>query len=145
MACIWMEYNEISDAFRVRVLNWEWKRHPYIERLAQKDLTELLMHWNSIQWDHLSKYGVSHCKNKTVMGPSHLYNGYSCAGKTTPSNWNISLGVVFDLGKFANRSFYRNISNIRHTKSQNLNVSRFFFQLSLCNLVKPGVKSRMKM
>ena len=40
---------------------------------------------------------------------------------------------------------YRKISNIRHTKSQNLNVSRLVLQLSLPNPMKPGVKSRMKM
>ena len=40
---------------------------------------------------------------------------------------------------------YRKISNIRHTKSQNLNVSRLGLQLSLCNILKPSVKWRMKM
>ena len=41
-------------------------------------------------------------------------------------------------------SEYRQVSNIRHTKSQNLNVSCLVLQLSLRNLLKPGVKSRMK-
>ena len=40
---------------------------------------------------------------------------------------------------------YRKIYNISHTKSQNLNVSRLVFKLSLSNLLKPGVKSKMKM
>ena len=40
---------------------------------------------------------------------------------------------------------YRWISDISRTKSQNLNVSRFVLQLSLPNLLKPGVKLRMKM
>ena len=31
------------------------------------------------------------------------------------------------------------------TKSQNLNVSRLGLQLSLCNMLKPSVKWRMKM
>ena len=35
---------------------------------------------------------------------------------------------------------YRQISNIRHTKSPNLNVSHLILQVSLCNLLKPGVK-----
>ena len=35
---------------------------------------------------------------------------------------------------------YRKISNIRCTKFSNLNVSRFVLQLSLPNLMKPGVK-----
>ena len=37
---------------------------------------------------------------------------------------------------------YHQTSNIRCTKSQNLNVSCLVMQLSLCNLLKPGVKSR---
>ena len=40
---------------------------------------------------------------------------------------------------------YRQTSNIRRTKSKNLNVSRPVLQLSLPNPMNPGVKSRMKM
>ena len=32
-----------------------------------------------------------------------------------------------------------------YTKSQNLNVSRLILLLSLCNILKTGVKSRMKL
>ena len=42
-------------------------------------------------------------------------------------------------------SKYYQTSNIRHTKSPNLNVSRLILQLSLPNPLKPVVKSRMKM
>ena len=40
---------------------------------------------------------------------------------------------------------YRQISNVRRTKSQNSNVARLILQLSLHNLFKPGVQSEMKM
>ena len=40
---------------------------------------------------------------------------------------------------------YRQFSNMRRTKSQNLNVSRLVLHLSLPNPLKPCVKSRMKM
>ena len=40
---------------------------------------------------------------------------------------------------------YRKISNIRRTKSQNLNDSHLVLKSSLPNPLKPGVKSRMKM
>ena len=40
---------------------------------------------------------------------------------------------------------YRKISNMRCTKSQNLNDSCLILQLFLPNPFKPGVKSRMKM
>ena len=40
---------------------------------------------------------------------------------------------------------YRKISNIRRTKSPNLNVPRLVLQLYLPKLLMPGIKSRMKM
>ena len=40
---------------------------------------------------------------------------------------------------------YRQVSNIRRVTSQNLDVSCLVLQLSSRNLLKPGVKSRMKM
>ena len=40
---------------------------------------------------------------------------------------------------------YSKISNIRRTKSQNLNDSHLVLKSSLYNPLKPGVKSRMKM
>ena len=40
---------------------------------------------------------------------------------------------------------YRKVSNTRRTKSQNLIASRPVLQLSLPNLLKPCIKSRMKM
>ena len=42
-------------------------------------------------------------------------------------------------------SIYRQNYNIRHAKCQNFNVSSLVLQLPLCNLLKPGVKSTMKM
>ena len=41
--------------------------------------------------------------------------------------------------------FYCQISNISGTKPRNSNVSGLVLHLSLCNLLKPGVDSRMKM
>ena len=40
---------------------------------------------------------------------------------------------------------YRQTINIRRNKSQNLNVSRLIWQLSLVNPLKPGVMPRIKM
>ena len=40
---------------------------------------------------------------------------------------------------------YRQVSNIRRTKSQHLKDSRSVLRLSLPNPLKPDVKSRMKM
>ena len=43
------------------------------------------------------------------------------------------------------REKYRKISNLRCPKSLNLNVSHLVLQLSLPNVLKPGVKSGMEM
>ena len=43
------------------------------------------------------------------------------------------------------KSHYRQVSNIRRTKCQNLNDSRLVLQLSVPNPLKPSVKSMMKM
>ena len=40
---------------------------------------------------------------------------------------------------------YHKICNIRRIKSPNLDASCFVLRLSLCNILKPGVKSRTKM
>ena len=47
--------------------------------------------------------------------------------------------------KYAEIITYRQVSNIRRTKSQTLNVSCLGLQLFLSNPLKPGIKSRMKM
>ena len=47
--------------------------------------------------------------------------------------------------EFAVSHTFRKISDIKRTKSHNLNDSRLFLHLSLPNLLKLGVKSRMKM
>ena len=47
--------------------------------------------------------------------------------------------------KIAKFDRYSQTYNIRHTKSQNWNVSHLMLQLPLPNPSKPGVKSRMKM
>ena len=72
-------------------------------------------------------------------------------------NWSkylvsLHIVVITQWGSFTSQvsshnlaAIYRKISNIRHTKSPNLNVSHLVLQLSLPNPMKPGVKSRMKM
>ena len=58
-----------------------------------------------------------------------------------------SLRPEIECSTFCRQHFqiYRKVSNIRRTKSPNLNVSCFVLQLSLLNPMKPGVKSRTKM
>ena len=53
-----------------------------------------------------------------------------------PSSWGIL--------RMHEQLEYCRISNIIHTKSPNLTVSRLILQLTLPNPMKPGIKSRMK-
>ena len=56
------------------------------------------------------------------------------------------MGILFEIQACVHGpKSYRKVSNIRRTKSQNLNASRLILQLSLPNPLKPGVKLRMKM
>ena len=58
--------------------------------------------------------------------------------------WQLD-GITCSLYCIVKYLHYRKVSNISHTKSENLNASRLIFQLSLPNPLKPGVKLRMKM
>ena len=69
-----------------------------------------------------------------------LTNDGEAQHETAPFAEPITI-VVVD----ASVSTYREVSNIRRTKSQNLNASRLVLKLSLPNPLKPGVKLRMKM
>ena len=54
-------------------------------------------------------------------------------------------GIQMSGSQFKWESVYRKVSNIRRTKFQNISDSRTVLQLSLPNLLKPCIKSRMKM
>ena len=69
---------------------------------------------------------------------SPALEGTCTVSQNVPSGLTVSM---YKSGLFT----YRQILNIRCTKSQNLNVSRLTLQLSLPNPLKPGVKSKMKM
>ena len=53
--------------------------------------------------------------------------------------------ILYTSEKCKSSYTYRKVSNIRRTKSQNLNASRLTLLLPLPNPLKPGVKLRMKM
>ena len=70
------------------------------------------------------------------MNEKDLFITVSAAGDLAMQGARASVATVLT---------YRKISNISHTKFQDLNVSRLVLSLSLSNPLKPGVKSRMKM
>ena len=59
--------------------------------------------------------------------------------------WDIDLSHSGQSKKDHQFANYRQVSNIRRTKSQHLKDSRTVLRLSLPNPLKPDVKSRMKM
>ena len=82
------------------------------------------------------------CNVLPSKGSAPHTNTYS----TTPRLWNKRNRMnSLAPGRLKWNFKYRQISNIRGTKFQNLNVNRVILQLSLCNILKPDVKSRMKM
>ena len=59
--------------------------------------------------------------------------------------WSLSSWCGIELQMTPREVSYRQLSNIRRIKSQNINVSGLVLQLPLPNPFKPGVESRMKM
>ena len=66
----------------------------------------------------------------------------------TPYKWTLPISLYMEAMATidtTSNAAYRKISNIRRTKSLNLNVSRLGLQLSFRNVLKPKVGWRMKM
>ena len=77
-------------------------------------------------------------ENISVWAPGQLIVPWNISGAAYQARHSFITAKIF----FHN---YRKISNVRCIKSQNLNASRLGLQLSLCNILKPGVKTIMKM
>ena len=86
---------------------------------------------------------------RTFLTEFQTLNTTASARSTTWTSW--SLRRTNPLGESTQGSsrkhvwYYRQVSNIRRTKSQHFKDSRTVLQLSLPNPLKPDVKSRMKM
>ena len=93
---------------------------------------------NSKRWDYSDIPGGGH---KKIKGPVHVVEGGHHLRKAPNPT---SLQDVY-VTKKAERGNYRKTSNLRCTKSQNLNDSRLVLQLSLPNPLKLDVRLRMKM
>ena len=89
--------------------------------------------------DHLQ-----HGEARETSSEPHLWLGRQMYCLTEPPQWYHPGGLRMNW----NINFTLNccqISDISHTLTKNLSVSHLVLQLSLCNILKPGVKSRMKM
>ena len=65
--------------------------------------------------------------------------------KVQHADFIIEVVTVSNLWLHSEMDMYRQVSNIRRTKSQHLKDSHTVLRLSLPNPLKPDVKSRMKM
>ena len=110
--------------------------------------------WGCIMWNilaiplgthlgfHLCVIGKTWLTIITLVNICNIYiiripGGYIIECRTWYWNWSEPLGVIM--------LYYRKVSNIRRTKSQNLNISHLDLQLPLHNILKPSVKRRMEM
>ena len=78
-----------------------------------------------------------------MLAPWTLLSGIS-QGHNQSAHWVWVNSVMPDETIWHHR-IYRQVSNIRRTKFQHLRDSHTVLRLSLLNLLKPDVKSRMKM
>ena len=82
-----------------------------------------------IGWAHTQMRPIYHGISSVFTRHGYIYILYAVHRRLSTWYW---------LASWIND--YRKISNIRHTKSQNLNDSRLVLQSFLPNLLKPGVK-----
>ena len=142
---LWLLSNEMAGVVAVAVFHMENKglrithnqHHNVGEKLTWfiRHLSDGLYIFRINLWNLPSDIGAypSELPDVCAMFRLHWHHGCWCHGSFV--TW-ASAAMVF---------IYRQISNIRLTKSQNLPDSRLVLQLSFPNPLKPGVKSRIKM
>ena len=85
----------------------------------------------------IKRYCVLCSKTYNILHSCHNFPaGLRQTARGAPLLWNESNDLI-EL-----KNTYHQFSNTRHHKSQNFNISHLVLQLSLCNILKPGVKSR---
>ena len=127
--------------------------------LVMDDSVTLWPQWWLITWCKLDR----HCTTVLVAADKYLHNSDPGWHITSPwslnsqkylhisallvlTDWEVSVVSIWkECLWYAKSLMYRQVSNIRGTKSQHLKDSHTVLQLSLPNLLKPDVKSRMKM
>ena len=117
-----------------------WKWHPFCSDF--KVLNGYYGNDRHYIFCHLHKKGSAvTCMYKSISSK------FWCKYKILFSHHDLCFQVVSECYEYEMNviSTYRKISNIRGTKSQNLNVSCLNLQLSLPNTLKPSFKWRMEM
>ena len=101
----------------------------------------------SVRCTHVAKVGCSWLDRHVALRDRHeFFLNHSRDRKRPPSSMPHTCGKRdIQTGLNSWNETYCQTFNIRRTYSQNLNVSHLVLQMSLPDLLKPGVKSRMKM
>ena len=141
---------KLSSSAECRIRIWEFETPN--RQQAECPLTNRLSYWRSSKnynsTAHPHEWTVSpldfnadrNLKSFPLKG-----NGLFLAYRSSTIVADDDLKTQVAMSSTAKVSTYHKISNIRHTNSPNVNVSRLDLQLSLPNPMKPGGKSRMKM
>ena len=89
-----------------------------------------------IQW--LDLLLINHATERCLLD---MYFKYTYIIKNVLHHLSAKIAIIrYCWQTYLMECIYRKISNTWRTKSQNLNDSRLVLQLSLLNLLKPGVK-----
>ena len=100
----------------------------------------------TIIWSDVAKFGIASIIK--IVGNNRWRGGWTatlCRADTWYFQQYVRCNFTFLHFNECIEANYRKISNISRNKSQNSNVSRLGLQLSLCNILNPGVKWRKKM
>ena len=97
--------------------------------------------WINASCEFIMNDYITTTKQSTTKACAYFlgYTVYVCYSDLI-CHWSINW-----MNRIPRAAYYRKISNIRRTKFHNSNVSHFGLPLSLRNILKPGVKWRMKM
>ena len=98
--------------------------------------------WRCTGWAHILLLWI--CTTQSATQFHHCQHKYYIPNMGLHAIWKKNLHVLL-LPVLICWFGYCQISNTRHTKSKNFNISRFILQLSLPNPLKLGVGSKLRM
>ena len=142
----WIKFCNSSDFVQLGWLQQAWwsTMEDGIRYIFQISLTcqwwGMICNRTSYRW--VSARNLERCNSNALAMELHLSCTNPSIFSTQVSSKLFYVAIILQINGYLK---YRQISNIRHTKSKNWNVCRLILQLSLPYPLKPGVKSRMKM
>ena len=151
----WINRTLLCDTMEVSMLSRAWlmiAQHVFQPALTGRP--ELISRKIVSGEPRTKAIAVSRFREK--LSPANWVQGVTAISRKISRSWAQKNGVqhataIYPIPRYTRPRYigltlyYHQISNIRRTKSHNLNVSRLVLQLLLRNLLKPGDKWIMKM